>query len=72
MLRGQAGGSLHIMAVLQACKADLLKELDNGEELGSWITPQSHRFHHPHLKVDGCSNVVLVASKVPLAEPLGD
>lgn len=32
---GQAGACLHTMAVLQAYQADLLKELDEGEELRS-------------------------------------
>ncbi len=32
---GQAGACLHMMAVLQAYQADLLKELDEGEEVKS-------------------------------------
>ncbi len=32
---GQAGACLHIMAVLQAYQADLLKELDEGEQISS-------------------------------------
>ncbi len=32
---GQAGACLHTMAVLQAYQADLLRELDEGEELSS-------------------------------------
>ncbi len=32
---GQAGACLHTMAVLQAYQADLLKELDEGEQISS-------------------------------------
>lgn len=34
MAAGQAGLSLHTMAVLQVYQADLLKELDHGEGIG--------------------------------------
>ncbi len=35
MAAGQAGACLHTMAVLQAYQADLLKELDEGEQISS-------------------------------------
>ncbi len=32
-MAGQAGGCLHTMAVLQAYQADLLKEMDEGDDI---------------------------------------
>ncbi len=31
MAAGQAGMALHTMAILQACQADVLKEMDEGD-----------------------------------------
>lgn len=44
---GQAGASLHTMAVLQVYRAYLLKDLDHGEVLGPEAVkePQSHRLN---------------------------
>ncbi len=43
MAAGQAGACLHTMAVLQAYQSDLLKELDEGEEVKSEDTKELRR-----------------------------
>ncbi len=76
---GQAGACLHTMAVLQAYQADLLKELDEGEQISSSDVGELRRTADLALRVTketaraiGRSMVALVAAERHLWLTLSD